>query len=55
MVDSPSIVDELIAQIEDMLRDVSGHNVVAAAEIQNGLLDLMQLARSMRAKPEDSL
>jgi hypothetical protein len=55
MPDSLPILDELIAKIEDMLRDVSGHNVVSAAEMQNGLLDLMQIARSMRVTPEDSL
>ena len=39
MVESPEVADELISQIEDMLREVSGHTVVSAADMENGLLD----------------
>ena len=55
MVESPEVADELISQIEDMLREVSGHTVVSAADMQNGLLDLMQTVRSMYVPAKDSL
>ena len=35
---------QLITQIEDMLKSVSGHQTVPAAEMQDGLLDLLNLA-----------
>lgn len=55
VVDSPSIAEELISQIEDMLREVSGHTVVSADAMQNGLLDLMITARLLLVSAEDSL
>lgn len=39
----------LISQIEDLLKSVAGHQTVPAAEMQDGLLDLLNLAHTLDA------
>lgn len=55
MTDSTMDVTDFISQIEDMLKQVAGHTVVSAADMQNGLLDLMQSARSMALSSDEEL
>jgi len=45
-------IDALILQIEAMLHNVARKNIVDAASMQDGLLDLMQSVRAMKAGGE---
>jgi transcriptional regulator NrdR family protein len=44
---SKSQVETMIQQIESMLIDVSGHNNVPAADMRDGLLDLLNMANAL--------
>lgn len=43
-------VDAMIQQIESMLAEVSRRNIVEASLIQDGLLDLLNMANSLEGE-----
>jgi hypothetical protein len=45
-------VDAMITQIESMLQSVSKKNLVEASYIQDGLLDLLNMANSLEGKEQ---
>lgn len=47
---SQSQMDALINQIEDMLQNVSKKRMVEAVYVQDGLLDLLNLANSLEGQ-----
>lgn len=45
-------VEAMIQQIESMLKDVSHKNIVEASEVQDGLLDLLNMANSLEGEEQ---
>jgi len=47
-----SQIEAMIQQIESMLKDVSHKNIVEASEVQDGLLDLLNMANSLEGEEQ---
>lgn len=45
-------VDALVTQIEEMLQNVSRKHMVEAAYVQDGLLDLLNMANSLEGEEQ---
>ena len=45
-------VEALVSQIEDMLQNVSKKRIVEAAYVQDGLLDLLNMANSLEGEEQ---
>jgi hypothetical protein len=49
---TPTQVDAMITQIEAMLQNVSRKHMVEAAYVQDGLLDLLNMANSLEGQEQ---
>ncbi len=47
-----SQVEAMIQQIESMLSEVSHRNIVEAAQVQDGLLDLLNMANALEGQDQ---
>lgn len=47
------IVDNMIAEIEEMLKETAGRNIIEATDIQDRLLDLLTMTRQL-SEPEEA-